>query len=114
MNWLKMEIERLWRQEEIYWGMRSRINWLKWGDKNSKYFHATTVQRHQRNKIVMLQNDQNEWCRDPIQLKEMTAKYFKELYTSTGPINFQIVIDQISCIVNEEMNHSLTGDVTLQ
>lgn len=62
----------------------------------------------------MLQNDQNEWCRDPIQLKEMIAKYFKELYTSTGPRNFQPVIDQISCIVNEEMNHSLTGDVMLQ
>lgn len=94
--------------------MRSRINWLKWGDKNSKYFHATTVQRRQRNRIVMLKNEQNEWCQDPIQLKEMTAKYFKELYTSTGQRNFQPVINQISSIVKEEMNQGLIEEVTLQ
>jgi len=39
------QIEDLWRQEEMYWYMRSRIQWLKWGDQSTKFFHATTVQR---------------------------------------------------------------------
>lgn len=48
------QIERLWRQEESYWMMRSRISWLKGGDRNTKFFHATTIQRRQRNKISTL------------------------------------------------------------
>lgn len=35
---INQEIEKLWRQEEMFWGMRSRINWLKWGDRNTKFF----------------------------------------------------------------------------
>lgn len=48
------QIKNLWRIEQMYWGLRLRINWLKWGDKNTKFFHATTIQRRQRNRISML------------------------------------------------------------
>ncbi|XP_072054760.1 uncharacterized protein [Arachis hypogaea] len=44
-NNLKLEITKLWRQEEKYWGQRSRIKWLKFGDKNTSFFHASTIQR---------------------------------------------------------------------
>lgn len=58
---IQEEIEELGRQEEMYWGLRFRINWLRWGDPNSKYLHATTIQRRQRNIISMLQNAENAW-----------------------------------------------------
>lgn len=47
----------MWQQQEQYWAMRSRLNWLSWGDKNTKFFHATTIQRRQRNIIGMLKDD---------------------------------------------------------
>lgn len=39
---LRKKIDTLWKQEEQYWGQRSRIKWIKWGDKNSKLFHANS------------------------------------------------------------------------
>ena len=42
---IKKDIKRLWEQEEKYWGQCSRVKWLKWGDKNSKFFHALNIQR---------------------------------------------------------------------
>eukprot|EP00253_Pinus_taeda_P007997 PITA_07997 len=48
------------QQEEILWRQKSRIRWLKEGDKNTKFFHKTTVQRRMHNLISHIQNDQGE------------------------------------------------------
>lgn len=56
---LKEEIHRSWRQEEQYWALCSRILWLKCGNKNTRFFHASTIQRRQRNRITTLLNDDN-------------------------------------------------------
>ncbi|XP_039137390.1 uncharacterized protein LOC120274917 [Dioscorea cayenensis subsp. rotundata] len=43
------------KQEELYWKQRSRLNWLKEGDENTKFFHATANGRKNRNFINSLQ-----------------------------------------------------------
>jgi DNA-binding transcriptional regulator YdaS (Cro superfamily) len=35
---LAVELEKLLKQEEVYWAQRSRINWLKFGDQNTGFF----------------------------------------------------------------------------
>ena len=94
--------------------MRSRINWLKWGDKNTKYFHATTIQRRQRNRITMLKNSSNEWVQNSNQLKQMTVSFFQNLYSSYGSRNFEPVLENYPCSVREEINHSLIADLSLE
>lgn len=46
------------RQEEVLWRQKSRIRWLKEGEKNTKFFHKTTVQRRMRNQISQVNNAQ--------------------------------------------------------
>lgn len=41
----KENIQVLWRQEEAYRGACARVKWLNYGDKNSRFFHATIVQK---------------------------------------------------------------------
>ena len=38
---LKVEINESLLREEIMWNQRSRALWIKWGDRNTKFFHAT-------------------------------------------------------------------------
>lgn len=49
-------LDSLWKAEELYWCQRSRVNWLKAGDKNTRFFHLSTIQRRQRNRILRLKN----------------------------------------------------------
>ncbi|BBN70535.1 transposable element gene [Prunus dulcis] len=40
---LKQEYAQILVQEEMMWMQKSRINWNKDGDRNTKFFHMTTV-----------------------------------------------------------------------
>ena len=40
--------------EELYWIQKSRIKWLKEGDKNTGYFHATVIGKRKMNRISVL------------------------------------------------------------
>jgi N6-adenosine-specific RNA methylase IME4 len=42
---LKKRLGEAYTKEEIFWYQKIRQNWLALGDKNTKYFHASTKQR---------------------------------------------------------------------
>ncbi|CAL9024311.1 unnamed protein product [Prunus brigantina] len=45
---ISKSIDDLWKIEE-QWKQQSRINWLSAGDKDTKFFHLSTIQRRQKN-----------------------------------------------------------------
>lgn len=45
------------KQEEIYWRQRSRLQWLKEGDENTKFFHVVANGRKNQNFIPNIRQD---------------------------------------------------------
>ncbi|XP_075654772.1 uncharacterized protein LOC142624936 [Castanea sativa] len=51
---LRREINETLIREEVMWKQRSKALSMRWGDRNTKFFHATTTQRQWHNKIEVL------------------------------------------------------------
>lgn len=61
---------------------KSHVDWLRLGDKNTKYFHTSTTVQKGRNKIEALQNEAGAWINGSEGLKNMAVQYYKELSSS--------------------------------
>ncbi|XP_028773909.1 uncharacterized protein LOC114730961 [Neltuma alba] len=68
-------------QEEIQWYQRSRCKWLQWGDRNTRFFHASTILRRKKQRIEALKNENGEWVEDPEFMKQMACEFYRNLYT---------------------------------
>lgn len=53
---LKIELEKVSREEETYWKQRSKEVWLKDGDQNTRFFHGSVKTRRMRNTISSLKD----------------------------------------------------------
>ena len=69
-------------QEEEFWALKSRLNAATFGDRNTSYFHITTVVRRQRNKIRSIMDGSGEWLYDEEKIKDHIQQGFSKLYSS--------------------------------
>ncbi|XP_071683392.1 uncharacterized protein [Lolium perenne] len=107
---IEKELDKLLEQEEVYWKQRSRINWLKEGDRNTKFFHRKATWRSKKNKIEKLQQDNGSVIVDKEQMKEMTNQFFKDLYTADPGVQPEAILEDMVPQISEEINEKLCAD----
>ena len=67
------------KQEEILWKHKSHILWLKEGERNTKFFHRTSIQRRHSNKITHLISDEGETIHSHADMENILLEYFQGL-----------------------------------
>lgn len=77
---LKEESLKKVREEEIKWKQRSRCQWLKEGDMNTKFFHGMASTRSRTNRICYLL-DGNVRLDDREEIVDDIINYFSSLYS---------------------------------
>lgn len=58
---LQKELLHLLENEECLWKMKSRIDWLLLGDRNTTFFHTSALIRRRRNKISLIKKNEKVW-----------------------------------------------------
>eukprot|EP00253_Pinus_taeda_P019122 PITA_19122 len=105
------------RQEEVLWRQKYRIRWLKEGEKNTKFFHKTTVQRRMRNQISQVNNAQGVKIETREGIEQEFLHYFKEM-NQEPKINRDEAIDSIirhiPHLITEDQNTLLLKPISLQ
>ena len=107
---LKMEINEILNREEIMWNQRSWAMWMKWGDRNTKFFHAIANQRRKRNGIVGLLDSEGRWQVDPENIDGIILEYFGSIFKSNEPAEFEASLSAIHPKVTPVMNATLTAN----
>ncbi|KAG7534372.1 Endonuclease/exonuclease/phosphatase superfamily [Arabidopsis thaliana x Arabidopsis arenosa] len=75
------EFDVVLEQEEMIWYQKSREKVIVAGDRNTRFFHTSTIIRRRRNKIEMLKNDDGRWVSDSQELESLAVNYYKRLYS---------------------------------
>ncbi|PPE01440.1 hypothetical protein GOBAR_DD01549 [Gossypium barbadense] len=70
-------------KEEVFWAQHARLNWFRYGDRDSSFFHRVAVARHNRNRILGLEDDSSQWVMGTEDMKRIAVKNFKNLFTAS-------------------------------
>lgn len=108
---IKKEVKELWKQEEMYWGTRAKVNWLRWGDRNSKYFHATTMRRRETNTIHRVKDITGEWRNDNDEIKLAFKEYFEDLFKEYHNDDDHVALHSIPTLISHNDNEMLLKDI---
>jgi hypothetical protein len=104
---LKEELQRLMEQEELSLKQRAKVDWLRHGDKNSKYFHACVRQRQRRNSVEKINDAGGQLCTTQEAIEKAFVGYFEALFTSRQPAHVDRCINAITRRLSVEMNAKL-------
>ncbi|KAL3524646.1 hypothetical protein ACH5RR_013018 [Cinchona calisaya] len=95
----------------MYLGQKSRAKWLKEGDRNTSYFHATMTSRRRRNRIFRLEKDNGTWGETNESIEEEVCEYYSKLFQSSGLQDCSKILDGILKTISDQMNKKLIKPV---
>lgn len=105
-------LEKLYKEEELFWRQRSRIQWLQSGDRNSAYFHAATRTRRAINNISVIEDDSGNEFHDEDQIAQTISTYYQSIFTAGPRSSNQVVEEALDQKVTLAMNLQLTATPT--
>lgn len=105
------QLHDLFEREEIYYKQRSRIDWLQWGDQNTKYFQNRASHRKRKNTVKALIKEDGSRCTTDDEMRVL-ADFYKSLFSPEGSEETEKLLQHIDGVVTEEMNSWLTAVVT--
>ncbi|KAL6134809.1 hypothetical protein ACLB2K_067037 [Fragaria x ananassa] len=80
--------------EALFWKQKSRDKWLRDGDRNTKFFHLTTIIRR-RNKIDGLFDKNGVWTEDVCDMRKIVVEFFKDLFDAEPIQDLRIIIPSL-------------------
>lgn len=97
-------------REEMMWLQRSCIDWLREGDRNTKFFHQKAVWRARKNHIKKLVDEEGRWYTSKKEMQKLASDFFEKLYDRDPAVEPERVLHCVSQVINEETNQLLCAE----
>ena len=109
--------EEILAKEETFWRQKSREKWLLEGDRNTIFFHNSTLSNRNYTNIAKIKNSMAEQTENPNEIADIFIKYFTNTlnnYDSSNRIAQEEMLKHIPKLITEEDNRFLNEPFTLQ
>jgi len=73
----QQEWEGLCKQEEIFWKHKSRVRWLKEGERNIRFFHKSTMDHQSHNRISKIKDSQGNQLNTHKEIEAALVQHFQ-------------------------------------
>jgi hypothetical protein len=104
-------LDELLLREEIMWKKRSRIEWLRDGDRNTRFFHRKASGRRKRNKIVKLRRNDGSFATDEEEIKRRTQLFLSPSIQKTRRLS-NLPLESVEAVVTDLINSQLVDEFT--
>ena len=108
----RIELNGWLEKEDAMWCQRSRLTWFQEGDRNTRFFHTKTSARYKKNLIEGLMDANGVWQEEEQIIEEIVVDYYKNLFTTSNPRNFNEILEAVETKVSPSRNHMLNRDFT--
>jgi len=107
------KVDRLEEQIDTYWKQRAHVNWFRFGDRNTKYFHNACSVRKRRNRIGRMLREDGSWVEEEGEKKDFISNYFLQLFSTSVSADegqLQRLISAVQPRVTPAMNAQLMSE----
>jgi hypothetical protein len=104
---VERSLGELFECEKIMARQRSRVEWLREGDRNTAFFHAKASAQKRTNRINVLTREDGSKCEAQDEIKGMVHQFYETLFSSEPCESMDAVLDAIPVKVSDDMNDDL-------
>ena len=97
---LQQEWDNRCLQEEIFWRQKSRVQWIKEGERNTKLFHRSTIANRNNNRIVKLKGQHGIERNTHEEMEKVLLQHFRKLLRKPQKINTSLWKNSLSTSLN--------------
>jgi hypothetical protein len=109
---VKNDLQILLDKMDIQWRQRAKMEWLRCGDRNTRYYHACANARKKSNQILRIPDVEGREWESEEEVQNAFLNYFSGLFKSGRAGDMSQCLQPIVCRVTEEMNKDLLENFT--
>ena len=87
-NQLLNELDTILDQDCDLWMLKSKLNWMIQGDRNTSFYHVSTLTQRKRNHIAVVKDERESWLTEEREVMEHFRAGFHTLYTTAQEMVF--------------------------
>lgn len=89
--------------------MKLYNNWLMAGDRNTTFFHTSTIIHRRRNRVEALKNERGEWIEGTAAVQSLAVDFYSKLFATESTISEAFITGHFPPISEEVRTHHVAA-----